>query len=429
MQKYVAPPAKVPVHLPSRCMVQAERSALRVSDRNAARTRRRQILLVSATVIVDALAPLMQEKASKQVGFSSSDMVLAETGSYFVGGLLLALLVDGASGLEKCVKPARYVAFLPASAAFSTSNFLTYMAVRGLGASQFYLLAQLRVAILAIAHRIRTGVAQPNIAWMALMHLATGMLVLVWYKSNFPDCSTPAVFGPLTSERTASMEDSEKTVWRSEFVLGFVALAGVVISSAFGFLYLEWQLKLHAQDPLFVQFHQLNSFGAAAALGIHVRNALAEIPLAEVPILLTMNATLNGSANVVDVRREAVATTFLAANSGEPSGSNEGASLLQTVMLLSCLISRGVLGGTVLKHMDSLTKGLIDVAAIVLCTFLQLALYPNEADGTVLGIQLMMLLSIISYQYARLTVETPMSIDVQATFSGKHRDETGPKVL
>merc|ERR1719433_1600021 len=101
--------------------------------------------------------------------------------SYYLGGLALATMGSGFAGFRRCVRPWRYIAFLPASAAFSTSNFLTYVAVRGLGASQFYLLAQLRVALLAIILRIWSGVRQPVLAWLALVQLAMGMMVLVWF--------------------------------------------------------------------------------------------------------------------------------------------------------------------------------------------------------------------------------------------------------
>merc|ERR1719464_2301940 len=77
--------------------------------------------------------------------------------------------------------------------AFNISNFLTYIAVRGLGASQFYLLAQLRVGLLAVFMRIWSGVRQPLLAWLALLQLATGMVVLVWYKaSSAAPCGSPA---------------------------------------------------------------------------------------------------------------------------------------------------------------------------------------------------------------------------------------------
>merc|ERR1719221_709424 len=222
-------------------------------------------------------------------------MVLAETMSYFLGGLLLAVLRDGGTtGFWRCVRPTRYLAFLPASAAFSTSNFLTYVAVRGLGASQFYLLAQLRVAVLAVILRIWTGVRQPSLAWLALVQLAVGMVVLVYFKTsvNVTDCalgSTGGVPAQLTasgaliaSNATANLPTmrgaaqvatrvaAKAAASRREFVSAIFALIGVVLSSACAFVYMEWQLKSHAQDPLYVQLHQMNSFGAVVSLLIHV---------------------------------------------------------------------------------------------------------------------------------------------------------------
>merc|ERR1719215_508782 len=73
----------------------------------------------------------------------------------------------------------------------------------------------------------------------------------------------------------------------------------------------------------------------------------------------------------------------------------------QIMVLLACIVARGVLSGKVLKQLDSLAKGLIDVTAIVLCTCLQLAFDMQAANGTVLGMQLLMLLSIVSYIMAR----------------------------
>jgi len=65
-------------------------------------------------------------------------------------------------------------------------------------------------------------------------------------------------------------------------------------------------------------------------------------------------------------------------------------------------VARGVLSGSVLKELDSIAKGLIDVTAIVLCTVVQIGVEGSEsADGTVLGIQLLLLLSIVSYVVAR----------------------------
>lgn len=44
---------------------------------------------------------------------------------------------------------------------------------------------------------------------------------------------------------------------------------------------------------------------------------------------------------------------------------------LRVVLSVSCVVARGALNGSVLKKLDALTKGLIDVTAIVLCTLIQ----------------------------------------------------------
>lgn len=385
-----------------------------------------KIALIVATVVVDALAPLLQEHAAKTAGFESSSMVLAETMSYYLGGLALAGVWGGLGGLRRCLQPARYVAFLPASAAFSTSNFLTYVAVRGLGASQFYLLAQLRVAILAVFLRVWSGVRQSVTAWLALAQLAVGMVVLVWFKARQQEadtsvaCNYSGALGQLgvavaanATRRGASpgrvaeavAEAAANAAERSEFVSGMLALVGVVLSSAFGFIYLEWQLKSHAQDPLFIQLHQMNSFGAAASLIIHMAHTTDAAGTAEdmspaaLAVVLT-NSSRNGTAGVATAAARAVAT---AAARHKVRGSRFSPGWIwQIATLWSCIVARGILGGSILKQLDSIAKGLIDVTAIVLCTVIQIGMEGSEsADGTVLGIQLMLLLSIVSYVVAR----------------------------
>jgi len=236
-------------------------------------------------------------------------------------------------------------------------------------------------------------------------------------------------------------------VERAAFVAGIAALAGVVLTSAFGFVYLEWQLKLHAQDPLFVQLHQMNSFGAAVSLIIHcshhwsnesprlfgAQKAVAATAIAasssaaaaareivgglEGPaqwmetnislgfLSLTGNATSLEFANRVAPSaspKQSLPAAMMTAV--VPSGAYammEGPPVGQIVVLLACIVARGVLSGKVLKQLDSLAKGLIDVTAIVLCTCLQIALDRKAANGTVLGIQFLMLLSIVTYIMAR----------------------------
>lgn len=367
-------------------------------------------ILVVATVIVDAVAPLLQERAAKVAGFESSSMVVCETMSYYVGGLSVALLLDGFTGLRQCMRPLRYFAFLPASFAFSASNFLTYIAVRGLGASQFYLLAQLRIAILALVQRYRSGVHQPVAAWIAMLQLATGMVTLVWYKSTNAEledkleaavaastCGLPGMPSGVSAaaEHLASVSAREE----AQFVAGIFALFGVVVTSAFGFLYLEWQLKLHAQDPIFVQLHQMNSFGAAASLLIHLGRQ-NELTTPSPQQLAALSALGDASS-----RARENATLAVLVDGAAGQAVSEGPGYMQIGILLSCIIARGVLSGTVLKQLDSIAKGLIDVTAIVVCTGLQILIDPSTANGTVLGTQLLMLMSIISYQNVRAQPE------------------------
>mmetsp|Transcript_90224 Transcript_90224/g.291711 ORF Transcript_90224/g.291711 Transcript_90224/m.291711 type:complete len:432 (+) Transcript_90224:96-1391(+) len=391
--------------------------------------RRAKQILVVATVIVDALAPLLQEQASKRAGFESSSMVLAETMSYYLGGLLLAILTYGSDGIHICVRPARYLAFLPASFAFSTSNFLTYVAVRGLGASQFYLLAQLRLAILALVHRWRTGIQQPLVAWLSLVQLAFGMVVLVWYKSTDAggDCSFPGASAASAANSAASVGVASRASQahaegvaseHAAFVAGIFALVGVVLTSAFGFVYLEWQLKLHASDPLFVQLHHMNSFGALAALLIHLNHhhdeALPGVSVAQ------SDAALAGIVNASFAMAPTAASVM-------PEEVQEGTSFLEVAILLSCIIGRGVLSGSVLKQLDTIAKGLIDVTAIVLCTCLQIWIDPASANGTSVGLQFLMLLSIVSFQQARTQVDRALELPAGAALAIAGTRSANPK--
>jgi hypothetical protein len=336
---------------------------------------------------------------------------MAETMSYYFGGLILATLRDGlVSGVRQCIKPRRYMAFLPAAAAFSTSNFLTYVAVRGLGASQFYLLAQLRIGILALILRFWRSVRQPVLAWLALVQLAAGMVVLVWYQaSTGVNCGTAV--GAIWSSVNASAEgdgaadmlnstQGEATIGAAVGVDGFfggvVALFGVVLSSAFGFLYLEWQLKSNAQDPLFVQLHQMNSFAAGAAFVIHLRHVAAAPTAGEVAA-----ASAAASAAALAAAGNASAATFI--GQAPPGTEQLPSGFLDngTVCLVACVLTRGFLSGSVLKHLDAIAKGLIDVTAIVLCTGLQVSFVGAVVDGTAIGIQGLMLMSVGSYIVAR----------------------------
>lgn len=406
-----------------------------------------QVVLICATVLVDALVPLLQEQASKRQGFESSSMVLAETMSYFLGGLFLAICVSGISGVRRCIRPARYVAFLPASFAFSSSNFLTYIAVRGLGASQFYLLAQTRVVLLAVILRFWNGVRQPPLAWLAMVQLAVGVVVLVWYKSTNSEADTCSI-GPFVGNagNASSMSFvalhgagagklstrmakklAEVAAERTAFIAGLLSLFGVVLTSGCGFLYLEWQLKAHSQDPLYVQLHQMNSFGAAASLIIHLFHHSGEEAAAAPSQQMAASAGLAAlAANATAAAAELAATTTQLAAQSAVAAVEEAADAVsaadasgrlpiswpQLISTLTCIVARGMLGGSVLKQLDSIAKGLIDVTAIVFCTALQILMDPSTANGTILGLECLMLLSILSYVLARGKANTktaPMS--------------------
>lgn len=392
----------------------------------------KQVGLIVATVIVDALAPLMQERATRRRGFDGSSMVLAETMSYFLGGLIVSVVTGGTAGFWRCIRPTRYLAFLPASAAFSTSNFLTYVAVRGLGASQFYLLAQLRVAVLAVFLRIWTGARQPWLAWLALLQLAAGMVVLVHFKANIavagcalgsagglPESLTAGNFtamlpstarGAAKAAVAAAASAQAAAASRAEFAGAILALSGVIVSSAFAFIYMEWQMKLHAQDHLFVQLHQMNSFGAMVSLVIHLGHMTQSSSGAPGDQERGASAAL-AAGQLLSVNGEELAENATGAALRGLAGAGaaipispelqEGSALPQFLMLITVIISRGVLSATVLKNLDSIAKGLIDVTAIVVCTGIQFTMDPNSVDGTVIGIQTLMLLSISSYIVAR----------------------------
>merc|ERR1719162_1036728 len=71
-----------------------------------------------------------------------------------------------------------------------------------------------------------------SVAWISLVQLAVGMVVLVWYKANLgaSDCS----LGSNSSVGQASGSSANETLAEAEraaFVGGIAALAGVVLTS------------------------------------------------------------------------------------------------------------------------------------------------------------------------------------------------------
>jgi len=230
-------------------------------------------VLIATCILVDAMAPLLQEQASKS--FPGYFMVLAETVTYFFGGLSLAIMREGLTGMRRCLRPWRYLSFMPASLAFSWAGFMTYPAIKGFGASQFYLLAQLRVAIIAVFMRIASQIQQPVSVWISLLQLVLGMVVLVWYKAGAVAGEVGCHFLPHEALKAGAesadsqgppIEDAQAETDHMTFVISFAAMIGVIVTSAFGTLYLERQLKSSKKDPLFIQLHQLNAVGLTGAI-------------------------------------------------------------------------------------------------------------------------------------------------------------------
>jgi len=340
--------------------------------------------LIATCVLVDAMAPLLQEQASKS--FPGYFMVLAETVTYFLGGLSLAIMQEGLTGMRKCLRPWRYLSFMPASLAFSWAGFLTYPAIKGFGASQFYLLAQLRVAIIAVFMRIASQIQQPVTVWISLLQLVLGMVVLVWYKAGAVAGEVGCHFLPAEALKAGAAsadsapEESEVETDHVSFFISFGAMLGVIVTSAFGTLYLERQLKAAPKDPLFIQLHQLNAVGLTGALCVtfqSLHKAASE----------TFSEDLDGAA--------------LTATPDLEASSHHHFLPLRVVMSVSCVVARGVLNGSVLKQLDALTKGLIDVTAIVLCTLIQVLAQGRQTDATAMGLQMLMLLSVLGFVTGR----------------------------
>lgn len=331
--------------------------------------------LIATCVLVDAMAPLLQEQASKS--FPGSLMVLGETLTYFFGGLSLAVMWEGLHGMRRCFQPLRYLAFMPASLAYSWAGFMTYPAIKGFGASQFYLLAQLRVAIIAVFMRWASRVRQPATVWISLTQLVLGMVVLVWYKAGAVAGEVGCHFLPAAALQAVPTSESESSEDQVSFMLSFAAMVGVIVTSAFGTLYLERQLKASSKDPLFVQLHQLNAVGLTGALLVAMRSSQKE------PELRDLDSDVPTAAPVEDLDPS---SPFLP---------------LRVALSVSCVVARGALNGSVLKKLDALTKGLIDVTAIVLCTVIQVLAQGRQTDVTAMGLQMMMLLSVLGFVSAR----------------------------
>mmetsp|Transcript_116515 Transcript_116515/g.276969 ORF Transcript_116515/g.276969 Transcript_116515/m.276969 type:complete len:440 (+) Transcript_116515:63-1382(+) len=343
-----------------------------------------KVVLIATCILVDAMAPLLQEQASKS--FPGYFMVLAETVTYFFGGLSLAIMREGLTGMRRCLRPWRYLSFMPASLAFSWAGFMTYPAIKGFGASQFYLLAQLRVAIIAVFMRIASQIQQPVSVWISLLQLVLGMVVLVWYKAGAVAGEVGCHFLPHEALKAGSesadspgppIEEAQAETDHMTFVISFAAMIGVIVTSAFGTLYLERQLKSSKKDPLFIQLHQLNAVGLTGAILVAMQS-MHKVPQAE--------EELSGSGGLPELEDLSRAASLLP---------------IRVVLSVGCVVARGVLNGSVLKQLDALTKGLIDVTAIVLCTLIQVLAQGRKTDATAMGLQMMMLLSVLGFVTGR----------------------------
>lgn len=374
-------------------------------------------------VVVDAFCPWLQARVSRSARFEPTSMVFAETSTYVFGGLALAGMSGGWDGMRRCVNPSKYVAFLPASLAFCSSNFCTYAAVRGLGASQFYLLVQLRVAVLAVMLRIWRGVRQTPLEWISLVQLAFGMLVLVQLRAK-NELGSPC--DVVVAQALAAVQNSSEhwslmhargmggvgvaatgvaatplaiesvvaasAVW-SGYWSGLVALAGVIVCSAFAFIFMEVRLKSEASESIFVQQHQLNVFGAAMSLCINLHRHLT----VSAGTALAQSASTVVAGNLTAAAADAATSiSRISSEGGFFTGWGP-----QTVLLWMLCICRGSLCSIVLKRLDSVTKGLIDVSSIVLCSGLQIVLDGIDVDPIVVAMQIVLLLSITQYLVAK----------------------------
>lgn len=353
-------------------------------------------------------------------------MILAECGSYVVGGIALAGSTLGPRGVRRCFNFRRYALFLPASLAFSFGNFLTYPAVRGLGASCFALMAQLRIVLIALLSHFWRGSRKSMTEWFLLIQLALGIVVVaVLRQDNAEDMELPA----------AEMEGLRT---------GILALWGVIFLSALGIFYLEGVLKATAEDPLCIQIHQLYFSGCCSAmfafLGSDVNSQVPDLSHPQ-QALLAAAAVANSTVTsaVLETASAAPAVTAVGGLrrrleallvADQPTVPGEGAGFSPIILVLWALVVvRGVLNGVILKNLDSVSKVLIDVTSIILCTTLEVVFNGMEVDTKMTCLQAMILLSIISY----VTINDPgkgitSSLDVHKDKDDKKKQDDMSKL-
>lgn len=207
--------------------------------------------LFGVALVVYTLTGFLQERVSRAPDFNGPLLVMCETGAYVVGGLLWACLERGREGLRNCVRPARYLAFLPASLAFFAMNFLQYPSLRVFGVVNHALLCQLNLAVMAVILFLWKNQRFLPVQWASLAHLSLGLLFLVL------SAPSAVALGP------------------EQLSFGLLAVAACIGASAFASLYLEATLKASAADAIFVQLHQMNLVQAVSALALFLQGLAA----------------------------------------------------------------------------------------------------------------------------------------------------------
>jgi len=162
-----------------------------------------KIAILAGTTVAVTSSNWLQESMSRNSGIAKESLVLFETGTYVIGSLVAALLLGGTPQLKQCLNPRKYLLFMPVSLAFLAGNFLAYIAVGGLGVSQFFLLSQLRVALSAVVLRIWKGVRQSIVEWIALLQLSVGLIVLIQLQPAAEPANTE--ISPMTLQRSSAV--------------------------------------------------------------------------------------------------------------------------------------------------------------------------------------------------------------------------------
>mmetsp|Transcript_90991 Transcript_90991/g.180923 ORF Transcript_90991/g.180923 Transcript_90991/m.180923 type:complete len:319 (-) Transcript_90991:184-1140(-) len=203
---------------------------------------------VSATIVLSvasqSCAPLLQQVVMTNSVIPKTSLVFAEQLVYLIGGFVL-------SGFE-CIRPAAYVAFLPAAVCFVITNIFTLQAVNALGAPQFALLNQLCLIGTALLQRALCGRRRTPLEWLALCQLVLAMCVFM--HLNQPEEDNSGTTKPQAPD--AAPRDLMK---------GLLYMAVVVPMSSIATVLMESQLKRSPATPFAAQMHQLSFFQAVFA--------------------------------------------------------------------------------------------------------------------------------------------------------------------